>query len=103
MGLSRQLERNQAKAAYKKFSSAWTKERLYQAAEIAAGRELPKNTPRLGRKPTFQMWLKMVKTAEARQKATPAEVQDFQDENMDLSWDEEEAGKPGETKLEGEA
>jgi hypothetical protein len=88
MGYDRHASRAVAKAAYRKFSEQWRKERAYQRWLLDGGKELPEGTPRLGRKPTFAQWAKIAKTEEAKQTATPAEVQEFKDE--DLEWEEQE-------------
>lgn len=86
-----------AKTMYKKFAAAWRTEKAQQLTIMATGAELPKGTTKLGRRPTFNMWFKMVKSAEARRTATPEEVQDFKDESIDLSWDEEKPQGAGDT------
>ena len=81
MGLERKLRKNQEKKAYKNFTKLWREEKR---AQLAADDER-----RLGRKPTFGMYVGMVKSVEARMNAQPQEVQDFvTDENIDLEWEE---------------
>lgn len=88
MGLSRSIIRNKAKTEYKKFVDAWNKEKAYQAWMKTTGQELPSGTPLLRLRPTFAQWSKLVKTSQARQTATPEDVQDFKDD-VDLNWEEE--------------
>lgn len=92
MGLSRRFKREEAKRNYKKFSKAWGQEKNYQEFLLKNGQELPKNMPKLGRKPDFNRWLEITKTTAAQIAAKPQEVQEFANE-ADLSWDEEEKGK----------
>lgn len=89
MGISRKLKRNQAKTEHRKFSESWRKEKAYQLFLLGQGEELPSDTPKLGRKPTFNMWSKIAKTEEARKIATPEDVQDFQNESINLEWDDD--------------
>lgn len=99
MGLARTLQRNQEKAAYKKFQKAWNKEQAYQRHLIAKyllanpggdpAKALPDKQPLLKRKPTLAMWKAIAVSAKAKAEAKPAEVQEFADEN-DLAWNEDE-------------
>lgn len=103
MGLGRTLQRNQEKAAYKKFQKAWNKEQRYQQhvidqylkdnpdvtmSRLQAAEKALKN-PLLRRKPTFEMWKKIAVSAKAKAEAKPDDVQEFADEN-DLAWNEDE-------------
>lgn len=90
MGHARTIKRNRMKKDYKRFSEAWRRERAYQRMMLSEGTGLPKGTPVLGKRPTFTQWSEMVKTAQARATATPQEVQSFKDENIDLSWDDDQ-------------
>ena len=49
------------KRQYAKFCEAWTNERRYQDYLHAMGKPLPEGHNALGKKPTFNMWLKAVK------------------------------------------
>lgn len=87
-GFARAVKRQQIIANYKKFAEAWRKEKAYQKYVLDSGQQLPKTTPKLGKRPRFKQWLEMVKTHQAQREATPEQVQEFKDET-DLSWDED--------------
>lgn len=55
--MNRQLRRAALKEQYRKFCEAWKNEKRYQNAVIVGGSDLPEGVHKLGRKPTFAMWL----------------------------------------------
>lgn len=93
MGASRQIKRNQVKSAYKKFSVSWRNEKAYQRFLLSSGDTPPEDAAVLKQRPTFDKWLKMVRTLETARKTTPAEVNDFSNESMNLEWDDEKHSK----------
>jgi hypothetical protein len=86
MGFIRRIKRNQAKLAYQKFSKQWVAERAYQKWTLESGGSLG-DAPVLGPKPSFQKWLKIVKTPKAFD-TKPEVIKDFVDDIPELSWDD---------------
>lgn len=73
------------KAQYEKFCRAWQDEKLYQSVVLADGRPLPEGINKLGRKPTFKMWVKAIENQKQMAKQTPPEKAV---EVKDTSWEE---------------
>ncbi len=86
MSIGRKIKRAQEKKQYDRLVDAWRKEKRYQELMKKEGKP---SAMKLGKRPTFAMWLANVRTQEARQEATPEIVQEHLDEIQDLEWKEE--------------
>ena len=87
-GMTRQLARERAKNAYRRFCESWTIERSYRQHMIKEGRKDVKDLPR---RPTFREWMIIVAKKESAMSATPEAVQEFREEGAkeeDLEWKE---------------
>lgn len=103
-GLARKMRREQQKAQYKRFSRAWNDEKTFQAYMVSSGQATivekvidnqrvkvlagdgeGQETMVLGRKPTFNMW---VKNKQASDEARKAEPSPGQVNVTDTAWDE---------------
>jgi hypothetical protein len=77
--------RSMMKVKYEKFCQAWRDEKLYQQVHERSGTPLPEGVQKLGRKPTFKMWM----AAMANQRAAQAKVlPEKAVEVKDTSWEE---------------
>lgn len=99
MGLERSLKRQQMREQYRKFQRSWNDEKIFQRYLVEKhGASVKQKDGHdvivtqngeehavLGRRPTFNMWLKMVDDHRAKQ-AAPRDTQKVDVE--DLSWDE---------------
>ena len=54
------MQRASLRVAYDRFCQAWRNERRYQEHLLATGQELEEGHAKLGRKPTFAMWMAAV-------------------------------------------
>lgn len=61
--LERQIQRAQAKKAYKGFGLAWDSEKTAQKATVAEEGKLPENVRPLGHKPTLRSFGKFMQAA----------------------------------------
>jgi hypothetical protein len=59
--VSNQIKRSMLKAQYARFVEAWNNERRYQQYLLESGQPLPAGHNKLGKKPTFSMWMAAVK------------------------------------------
>lgn len=93
---TRSIERNNLRKQYERFAQAWRNEKRYQEYLESTGQQLPEGTHRLGRKPTFRMWLDAVnnKKIAAATGAPPAPEQSKAVEVSDTEWDEEKQSEP---------
>jgi len=89
MNVTKKSNREKMKKAYKRFSDAWRAEKAYQAWAIENGQELPKNTPKLGRRPTFSMWMTAVKNNVGSKQVTPDSTNCSKEEIPDLDWEDD--------------
>ena len=93
MGFNHSAKREQLRRQYERFVVAWQNERRYQQFLITEGQPLEEGHQRLGRKPTFRMWMEAVrnKRIAARVGEMPP-VAPEQDpkrvEVTDTEWDE---------------
>lgn len=71
------------KRKYEQFCEAWKNEKTYQRIAEMTGQELGEGVQKLGKKPTFSMWLAAYKTGafNPKQEEKAVEVQD-------TSWEE---------------
>lgn len=72
------------KKRYEAFCNAWKNEAMYQRIATEGGRELPAGMQKLGKKPTFSMWLTAYKTGAFN----PKPVETAAVEVKDASWEE---------------
>ena len=54
-------DRSMLKRQYERFCQAWRAEKRFQEFTLAQGEPLPQGQNKLGKKPTFKMWLQAVK------------------------------------------
>jgi hypothetical protein len=60
MSMTRSLERSARRDQYRAFCEAWRREKGRQRELFESGEALPSGTNRLGRRPTFAMWVQAV-------------------------------------------
>lgn len=102
--ITRTMKREQQKAQYKRFSRAWNDEKTFQAYMVSSGQATivekvidnqrvkvlvgdgeAQETMVLGRKPTFNMWVKNKQASEAASKVAPSPGKV---DVTDTAWDE---------------
>lgn len=78
---ARKIERSKLRVQYDRFVQAWRNERRYQEFLEGQGQPLPEGHTKLGRKPTFQMWMQAMENRQvqealvAQQAAEPKQVE----------------------------
>ena len=89
--LARQLKRNQLRQEFNVFTKQWHHAKMFQQQQIDSGETIdPKE--KMGRKPSFGMFIKRMKAAAAMEKIQgELKVQEMREgeKKIDLEWKEE--------------
>lgn len=84
--LSRKIKRQQQKSHYKKFSDAWLRGKRMQSEQEKLGLKL--DQPKLGRRPTFKMWVSAGEDMVRKMAAAEAERRAAEEKEIGTDWEE---------------
>lgn len=86
--MSRTIKRAMLKQQYERFCRAWRHEKSYQKWAEENGEDIGEGVQKLGRKPTFKMWLDAVNNkkiaASAEQQAEQANEKKFEEKQVEV-------------------
>ena len=83
--MSRKIERSMLRKQYDDFCRAWNSEKMIQRIIESDGKELPDGHAKLGKKPTFKMWLDAKRSGAFEQSA---QQEDKSVQVGDTAWEE---------------